>query len=551
MNNISSVIRQAVTAVVLLFVGLACALTASAQGNLPPTWVFARAYNGWSIIGQQPNTYSFNGGACNYFPYNNGNTPSFFVFSGLQGATTVYYPVAIVDANPSSSEIVTPSSTLQSSASCGFNGTVQNQHTSFQLQSGTAGLQEAIVTQQQSAPVFDVILDKYWYQSVSALPGSPTSQSIIAAVTGNVNVGIVDTTSMPWTFYAWNGTKYAAVSATGSQGFTSVTPIAAPAALSTSATTNGIITTASTGGTIASSAGTFRLAATYVTNVGGETLISTDTASTSTIAVGSSTATNSITVTSPAAETGAVGWRVYMSAASGASKSEILYVSSCASASTGQIVLNGVCAIGSSATVTALVTGTATVPAISSAVLFPSASTSVGQNLPVSYPPFTNLTTISAGASGTLGEVNLYPGFLNSLGRHLKIHGTGFATTNGTAGTLTFALGLASVPGVTSITPFTAVSGTTTASAVVNFEFDVDVTTAAVGTSGTLEAHGTVCYNLAGGAVCVPAMDLITAVSSAIDLTKQDQLEFTLTPATTAVTTGGAQLRQLTVQVLQ
>ena len=66
-----------------------------------------------------------------------------------------------------------------------------------------------------------------------------------------------------------------------------------------------------------------------------------------------------------------------------------------------------------------------------------------------------------------------------------------------------------------------------------------------------MESHGTVCYNLAGDAVCVPAQDLIVAVSSAIDLTKQDQLEFTLTPTTTAITTGGAQIRQLTVQVLQ
>lgn len=548
MRSISNVARCALSSVLLF---LAVGVLAPAQANLPPTWVFARAYNGWSIIGQQANTYTFNGGVCNYSPYNNGNTPSFFVFSGSQAGVTVYNPVAIIDANPTQSEIVTPTSTTQSGASCGFAGSVLNQHTSFQLQSGTAGLQEAILTQQQSSPVLDVILDKYWYQSIAALPGAPTPASIIAAAKGNANVGIVDTTTAPWTFYAYNGTGYVAAASTGSQTFTSVTAIAAPTALSTSATVAGIITTSATGGTIASGAGTFRLGATYVTNVGGETALSTDSASTATIAVGSSSATNSITVTSPAAETGAVGWRVYMSAASGASLSEILYVSSCASASTGQTVLNGVCAIGSNATITAIVTGTATVPAISTAFLFPNQSSSALQNVPVSYPPFTNLATIAAAATGTLGEVNLPTGFLNVLGRTLRICGNGFGTTNSTPGTLTFATTLSSISGVTSITPFTAVSGTTTASAVVSFEFCEYFTVTATGASGTLEGHGTVSYNLAGTAVSSPTQDLIVASSSTIDLTKQDQLGFTLKPTTTAITTGGAQLRQLTVEVIQ
>ena len=546
MRFIENAIRRAsalLVAVALFGFGLG----ATAQINQPPTWVFARAYNGWGIQGQQANTYTFNGGACNFTPYNNGNTPSFFVFSGSNAATTVYFPVAILDASPTLSEVVTPTSTSNTSSTCGFAATT-NSHTSFSLVSGTAGLQEAIITQQQSTPVFNVILDKYWYQSVASLP-SQTAAGVIAAVTGNANVGIVDTTTLPWTFYSWNGTKYVANSATGSVPFTSVTQVSAPTALSTLAATNGLITTATTGGTIPASA-TYRLGATYVTATGGETAISTDTASTATIASGS-TATNTITVTSPAAATGAVGWRVYMSAASGASLSEILYVSSCTSAATGQTVLNGVCAIGSPAVITAVVTGTATVPAVSSAFITPINNASPVASVPVSYPPFPNVATISAAATGTLGEVNLPAGFLNVLGRTLRICGNGFGTTNGTAGTLTVATTLASIPGVTSITPFTAVSGTTTASAVVSFTFCEDATVTATGATGTLEMHGVVHYNLAGSAVDSPAMDLIVAASSTIDLTKQDQLAITLKPTTTAITTGGSQLRQLTIQVLQ
>lgn len=227
-------IRRAVS-LGLLFVcaAFASAPYATAQ-NLPPTWVFARAYNGLSLIGQQANSYTFNGGACNVSPLNNGNSPSFFAFSGLQGATTVYNPVAIVDADPTKNEIVTPTSTTQSSAACGFAGTVVNQHTSFTLTSGTVGLQEAITNQQQSAPPSNVLLDQYWYTQVFGLPGSPTPESLIKAAKGSSNVTVVDTTTSPWTYWRWSGTAYAA--ATTLTGGTAAPTAAAGAAAGTSPT---------------------------------------------------------------------------------------------------------------------------------------------------------------------------------------------------------------------------------------------------------------------------------------------------------------------------
>jgi len=217
MRTMKSIKRGLVALGAVLLVALSASL-ANAQ-NLPPTWVFARAYNGWNIVGQQANTYTFNGGVCNFSPSNNGNTPSFFVFSGYNSSTPVYYPVLITDAKAAYNEIVTPTSTTQSSSSCGFAASTSYSHTSFVLSSGTIGLQEAIITQQQNTPVFSVILDKYWYQQVAALPGAPSAASIIAAVKGNADVGIVDITTMPWTYYSWSGSAYVQASLSFTSGY--------------------------------------------------------------------------------------------------------------------------------------------------------------------------------------------------------------------------------------------------------------------------------------------------------------------------------------------
>jgi hypothetical protein len=430
------------------------------------------------------NTYTFNGAVCSYTPLNNGQpTNAFFMFEGFLGATPVFNPVFIQDANPLLNEIVTPTAATNRQTSCGFAATTANTHVSFTLQSGTAGLQEAITSQQQNGPVFDVVLDKYWYQLVAAFPSTTTPQSIIGSVKGSANVAIVDTSVAPWQFYEWNGTQYVADSFTTGVPFTSLTPIAAPVDLTTVAATcltngGGCITVSPTGGTVPSGA-VYTFGATYVTALGGETLMSIDTAAGATSGA-TTTATSSITVTSPAAEAGAVGWRLWVTAASGATVTEILYATSCQSYSTGQIVLNGVCAISSPATVTAIITGTAlaptltgVTPSVTSAFPVASGSTSPLQAM-VSYPPFADQGTIATTVVQPIGEVNFATGFLNTLGRHLKVHGTGYATTNATTGTLTLSTKLWSLFGTTSITPFTAVSGTTTGSAVVNFTFDID-----------------------------------------------------------------------------
>lgn len=544
--------RRFVHLVLLLLAAILTPVVSYAQGFITagsPPWVYADNYGRFAIQGQNANTYSFTPSSiCQITQLDFSNKPTFFAFSQTVGAA----PVLIQDINSANSEVVTPGTLpTQTQSTCAVALSPSNSHTTFTLQSGTGGLQEAInAVGGSTQPIPTAIyLTPSWYKLIqsiaslnSTLAGSVTPQSVIANASCTAQAYVVDVTTSPATYYTCNGSHLVASGATA--GFpnlrvTSYTGISAPTALSTSAASAGLITSATTGGTIA--AGTYRLAVTYVDASGGETLISTDSASTATITTTGSTST--ISVTSPAAATGAVGYRLYMSAASGAAGSEILYSPSCSTVSSqplqSVLVPATVCPIGATATISAVITGTADVPAIANA--YPRAG---GTSL--SFPPFAAAGTVASAATATLGIVNFPAGYLNTLGRSLEVCGNGYATTNGTAGTITLATKLFSVPGVTSITPWSAVSGSIAASAIqVPIDFCVTYTTAATGSSGTLEAHGVVHYGLAGTAVDTPAMDAVFTVSSAVDLTKQDQLAITITPTTAGLT--AAQLRQLNI----
>ena len=452
---------------------------------------------------------------------------------------TVISPLAtnapVIVGTGSNADTVTPSaisnSTPQIYQSSSFTATTfSHAHgTGDKVASGTVGLQEAL-NAAASAGGGVVIVDKAWY----SLGGTTT---ILDAATVPDNVRITDN------------------SAGGPGGVlvpTTTTPLAAPTALTTATSTYGQITGNTTGGTIGAS-GAYRLGVTYVDAYGGETTLSIDTASTAVVTVSGGT-TNSITVSSPAALAGAVGYRVYMTAASGASLSEILYPQGnsniTGTAATGNSLALPSFAIGTPVTITAIITGTAKVPAQNTAQVVETVDApSVAYS---SYLPFTALGTIAAAATGTLGQINFPAGFFNTLGRTVRFKGTYYVTTNGTGGTVTTELILASIFGVTSITPFTAASSSIAASALtINFEFDITMVTTATGATGTLECHGTVAYNVAGGTspVGTIAMDAIQAASSTLDLTKQNTLS--VAHLNTTLGTSASQLRLLTVEVLQ
>ena len=195
--------RKAFAAVALLFVS---AVVAVAQGALPPIAVTAEQFNNWSLNSQAANTYTFAGTNCQNYPQTNGIVSSYFVF----GPTAAPYPVLIRDANPANSEVVTPTATSNVSGACGFSAAPANQHTSFTVSSGTAGLQDAVGTLGSTvtpAYPWTVIVDRTYYQLVSGLPGKSVA-GIINALKGSVNVQIQDITTAPNTFYTWNGTSY-------------------------------------------------------------------------------------------------------------------------------------------------------------------------------------------------------------------------------------------------------------------------------------------------------------------------------------------------------
>ena len=399
------------------------------------------------------------------------------------------------------------------------------------VSSATVGLQEAInYAASQGGGI--VIVDAAWTQAGG-------TAAIFAAAVIPPTVSIDDTR---------NGLIASASNTVGA-----VAQLAAPTAVSTSAATYGLLTTAATGGTIPAS-GTYRLGVTYVDALGGETSLSIDTNALATIAV-SAGSTNTILLTSPAALAGAVGYRVYMTAAAGGTLTEILYpvgnaaiVGTAASAAVlGPYGLPSF-AIGTPVTINAIITGTAKVPAANTAY-----TTGTIATVPapvVSYPPFPALGSIAAAATGTLGSVNLPAGFLNTIGKSVRVKGMYYVTTNGTGGTVTTELVLSSIVGVTSIIPFTVASPAIAASTLtVNGVFEALLVTAATGTSGTLEVHGFVAYNVAGTAVSSVAQDSIIAVSSSVDLTKQ--LNLSVAHLNTTLGTSASQLRQLTVEVLK
>jgi hypothetical protein len=191
----------------ILFAALVLvSLPALAQGGLPPAIVTAEQFNNWQFQSQGANQFTFSQtNQCTSFPLV-ANIGGYFVFG--TGGTYGYYPVYIQDASPSNSEIVTPTSISQASGSCGFSASTANSHTSFTVLSGTAGLQDAVGTLASRGAPGVVMIDRYFYNLVTGLPGSKTVGGLIAALKGSALVQVVDTTTAPWTYYSWNGASY-------------------------------------------------------------------------------------------------------------------------------------------------------------------------------------------------------------------------------------------------------------------------------------------------------------------------------------------------------
>jgi hypothetical protein len=203
---------------------------ASAQGAQVPKFLFASDYGQWQIPGASANTYQWSPGTiCQVAPAT--STNQFFAF-----ATNA--PILVADATNANSEILTPSVVSQTASFCSITITPLNSHYSFRVQSATGGLQEALnAVAAGTAYATQIYLDKYWYQAVGGLTSqfvTVTPTSVIAAAKGSSGLRLVDVTTSPFTYYAWNGTAYT-LQGTATGGATKPT-IAAGAAAGTSPT---------------------------------------------------------------------------------------------------------------------------------------------------------------------------------------------------------------------------------------------------------------------------------------------------------------------------
>lgn len=163
--------------------------------------VSAYAYGQWSLAGQAANTYTFSPTSlCSVGSLGGMRFPAFSAF----GASNA--PVFINDTGtPANSEVVTPSAIL----TCGVTISPAHTHTAFSLNSGTAGLQDAInavVTGATAYPIV-VLLDRNWYAQVATIPGV-NAPAIIFNAKGIPAAYLEDVTTAPHSLYVWNGTNY-------------------------------------------------------------------------------------------------------------------------------------------------------------------------------------------------------------------------------------------------------------------------------------------------------------------------------------------------------
>jgi hypothetical protein len=156
--------------------------------------IIASQYGEWKVQGYSPDSYTFAPTACRVQ-----GGASFFP------AFTVGTPIRIVDGSPKLSETVIPSSFLYNNTTCSISISPVNHHQlPFYLASATGGLQEAINANVSNPGTNTIILNNKWYQ----LGGSP---SVISSVKGTAQLGLIDVTTIPSTWYQWNGAQYVVV----------------------------------------------------------------------------------------------------------------------------------------------------------------------------------------------------------------------------------------------------------------------------------------------------------------------------------------------------
>lgn len=425
---------------------------------------------------------------------------------------------------------------------CTFTATFANTHgTGDPIASSSVGLQEAInlaAAANIGATVINasggtVLVDRSW-----ALAGGTNTK--ITAAAGFYNV-VLEDTRLGDTFWSLQPST--------------LTSLAVPATLT------------GTTATFTGTTGTWTNAAqftcvTYIDALGGEGPCSAtfnQTPSANTI----------LTVTSPAASTGAVGYRVYAGASYNGAF--LLPVTSTTCTLTSLEGVMPACAIGSSYVQPAIFVNTTTLrpngqtPTVNLATPMPQGHTTfayapAGISLPqvfqTHYGPFPQYGSLTAGQVAYLGSVNLPTGFLNTIGRTIRLSGKLALTTVNTATLPTITVSIDWVAGTTAGVGVTTCSFTPVAagtSASFNGEFVCTLTTNATGATaiGTLMPGGQNLLQIQTAAAngLGPLVDTNTAAVGSLGLFAQNTLNVIYTSTTNA--TANEQLLDLHVEVLQ
>lgn len=384
------------------------------------------------------------------------------------------------------------------------------------VSSGSIGLQEAI-NFASSMGGGTVLVNAGWYQMGGTLA---IIQAAVLPTNGTVKV--LDTT----TFITY------------AQAPSSVSVIAAPSALTSS------LIGSLTGVAGSWTAGTLHAVCTYVTADGGETLSSADYSFTTTVSL-------SVGGSGPAAATGAVGYRVYLSLVGSAVDYLVPVI-----AANGTVIQCGPIAafkIGTPFSVAAVTVNTAAVIPVQSnafGVVKPMPFASSGGQVKTVSGPFAVTGVVTAGTAIEWGKAQLPTAFLNQIGRTLRITLHGYYTPVSTA-TLIITVAIQSIYGQTTTTVFTVTTPASSGTTAANINGVIDICVAAVGAAGTVECHGTILYGgaTATAGLLVAAGDSVQTVSSAIDLTAQDVIVVSINSGAANITQ--SQLRRMIIEVLE
>jgi hypothetical protein len=179
----------------ILSVFFGMALGAFAQGG-PAGIFYAADFGRWQLPqGNSPTSGMIQWPSANICSVTSGG----YTFTAVK----VGRPLKIVDVNPLNTEIVIPSAVTINGGSCSVTALMLYTHTAYTVESGTAGLQEAIDYGTVGSRTAQVILTPGW-----SLLGGTTG--MITSATGSANVSILDQRVSTLVPYVWSGSAYSA-----------------------------------------------------------------------------------------------------------------------------------------------------------------------------------------------------------------------------------------------------------------------------------------------------------------------------------------------------